>query len=947
VGIFNYNPALRILDANDNPIRGATRIIFQNEGVEFAVNYADPDLINTQPAESTSDEQGYFPVSYLKDGLYRVEIRAPRTKELLFEASDISIYSGFNSQLPQVFETLQDLLDDQLLSTESQGAQLGIGTESLILVKSTGHQFRPLAAPETGQLVTEGGLQLVEAGVKYTTRARFIEAVSRGEPFSPGTSVTAGGAVFVFADDGNTDLVGLTGWKVVASDETVDAVASMKVKTDLITLSQPVNLDTMTGGGGSNIFDSVANGLAGTSDGETFTVVIAPGRQFYRNDLGVATFLGWIGDLLFDTATDVMASTETFPEGSFLGTKSGNYTYLVRPATATDHHISTAGGVKLDVIPTSGAVHVQAFGAIGDGVTDDTSAIQAAIDAGVSTVTPVGKVVFNGCCTYLVTDELVVSDTLHIDGCGARIETTMSNASKALLKVGQNAAKTYRHLIENLTLSSSTTTVSDGLKMANAGLSTLRRIYVTGFKRQLVLDGGAFDPFIGWLTVDDCYFQGGEYGIYGVGVPVNVTSIRACRFLQHTKHAIRFSDITTLTIEGNDFSFCEEGAARIASAGAVRVVGNYTEACGTGIEGNLTALFTFDDSHDIVVTGTNHFSGAFGSWRDRLHVRFGIACYSCRDVLIESNSFSYFQENPVFFDAQTGRNCRVAHNTYSTNFANPLGFPVQDLSGRVLLDDVDAEPLVARDYDRFENFVRSPREIANYWTTGAQVLAQRNFVPNAPPGDTRQLADRITLQSGGTDKSLSHTTADVTGDANKTFAIRFWLKLESVVTTAPVSGFASLELRIFDGATQLKAQHINLAQQWTFFETEFTDTNTTAHPLTIVFRPSDSVYMEFAYALTGVQLSDREAPYVYPKYSSVTHYSRESDGHSIATFPKMSVKDATVLSEDIGSGAPASGDWERGDKVWNAAPSAGSHIGWVCVTAGTPGAWKPFGGIDV
>ena len=43
---------------------------------------------------------------------------------------------------------------------------------------------------------------------------------------------------------------------------------------------------------------------------------------------------------------------------------------------------------------------------------------------------------------------------------------------------------------------------------------------------------------------------------------------------------------------------------------------------------------------------------------------------------------------------------------------------------------------------------------------------------------------------------------------------------------------------------------------------------------------------------------------------------------------------------------PSGGDWRVGDKVWNSAPSAEGHIGWVCVESGSPGTWKGFGRIS-
>jgi len=48
----------------------------------------------------------------------------------------------------------------------------------------------------------------------------------------------------------------------------------------------------------------------------------------------------------------------------------------------------------------------------------------------------------------------------------------------------------------------------------------------------------------------------------------------------------------------------------------------------------------------------------------------------------------------------------------------------------------------------------------------------------------------------------------------------------------------------------------------------------------------------------------------------------------------------------LDSAAPTTGTWAVGDIVYNDTPTAGGTIGWVCVTAGTPGTWKTFGAIS-
>lgn len=49
--------------------------------------------------------------------------------------------------------------------------------------------------------------------------------------------------------------------------------------------------------------------------------------------------------------------------------------------------------------------------------------------------------------------------------------------------------------------------------------------------------------------------------------------------------------------------------------------------------------------------------------------------------------------------------------------------------------------------------------------------------------------------------------------------------------------------------------------------------------------------------------------------------------------------------EMYGSAPPTTGTWNTGDMVWNTSPAAGGYIGWVCVAGGTPGTWKGFGAI--
>lgn len=56
--------------------------------------------------------------------------------------------------------------------------------------------------------------------------------------------------------------------------------------------------------------------------------------------------------------------------------------------------------------------------------------------------------------------------------------------------------------------------------------------------------------------------------------------------------------------------------------------------------------------------------------------------------------------------------------------------------------------------------------------------------------------------------------------------------------------------------------------------------------------------------------------------------------------------DEIIPGVNLGTTPPTSGTWTKGRVVLNSSPDAGEPFGWICVTAGTPGTWVPFGRIE-
>lgn len=146
---------------------------------------------------------------------------------------------------------------------------------------------------------------------------------------------------------------------------------------------------------GATLYDSTASGLSGTSDGDVFLVQTNPGVQVYRNDSGSATALGWLGEVVFDDVPALLADTGSYPAGTIIRTRREGFSYEVAASGATDHLLTTGGGVKLYVQPTPMGLDIRQLGAVPNAdVTvidnDITAIMQAAIDSPYPVWVPAG-----------------------------------------------------------------------------------------------------------------------------------------------------------------------------------------------------------------------------------------------------------------------------------------------------------------------------------------------------------------------------------------------------------------------------------------------------------------------------------------------------------------------------------------------------------------------------
>jgi len=88
-----------------------------------------------------------------------------------------------------------------------------------------------------------------------------------------------------------------------------------------------------------------------------------------------------------------------------------------------------------------------------------------------------------------------------------------------------------------------------------------------------------------------------------------------------------------------------------------------------------------------------------------------------------------------------------------------------------------------------------------------------------------------------------------------------------------------------------------------------------------------------------------KSQYIYDTQASTTGGSYVGHRHfQDGTFDVVDI--VGTSRRYFAASAPATGTYAVGDIVWNNTPVASGTIGFVCVTAGTPGTWKTFGAIS-
>ena len=576
-----------------------------------------------------------------------------------------------------------------------------------------------------------------------------------------------------------------------------------------------------------------------------------------------------------------------------------------------------AGGVPYPVCEKlAQTVSVQDFGAVGDGVTDDTAAIQAAINASQNVIIPPG--------TYRFSATITAPSNRHIVGYGAPV-----------LKVTDSASTSFSMFL------------TDALNV------TLENLIFDG--NQSVRQTGA--------AVGGVFFFGGAQNCKAIRCTVRDAGIRP----------LNTPSPTTGSGSGNGFTIsCENSDPRDTSYNVIdncRVedangqlsfgIRVFTDWL-SGQNGNTKFVLNNVIKNNVIIGTTWNAIEIAGPGTKYNEIIGNSSVNSLGNTGIEAdkgasyNSFvANFVTDPIWNNGGNTGVCfrdqgtllpgsikvYAVGNTWHGNVARAAAKPTSSTLIGFLADY--SQKCTANGFSIDLNFAGATT------SDGIRALqvfeADRIIISNTIANVFSDVvsADGITINENASNISLIGNDISISGA----------LASGVVRVTAAISGFRVIgnALRGGQSGLQLIATNISITRA-VISANEFIDQSFA--PINILNSGTNisGVVSNNVFDTSGTFAFRLSEP---PEFTTFGNKSNKPLMSAVFRGTNMANSITGSTNAANGGGAvmwgtaiPTTETWVRGDVIYNQTPSASDFVGWVCVASGTPGTWKTFGAIS-
>ena len=552
-------------------------------------------------------------------------------------------------------------------------------------------------------------------------------------------------------------------------------------------------------------------------------------------------------------------------------------------------------------------INVKDYGAVGDGVADDTAAIQAALDylatlgdGGV--MTPFrrsGGTLFFPNGTYKTTAAIVpLPGVYKLVGTGrfkqySQIFDAQPDCLPTIMPVHTDRAallidagsSEVSICIEDLNFA----TLETG-DMPTAGIAwkvgtefntdyTFNRVAVNGFTSAFDVYNAGGATGIGLVTVTNCTIT------RNTNIWRNLDSqiVNILRFVgnqagQNTNGMTLLGN--DIIIEKNNFESNDNTIHMSGTYTGLRIANNYFEANG----GDYLINLIFNNGAVV----ENNFNSGSTTTDD-------LILFKCANIYVNENSMK------VHSDASF--NVMSTDNTFS---------PTSYVTAAKAMG-------VALYYNKSMDKSNSRADV---------VISDANSTPTAPfIGIEGSVGTAYTTSGAGT---ITYTVSGLSISANRWIAVNVLISYFDEAAIRPTFNFKPNSTTDIDGGYH----------SWQF--SEYNEGRPQLERQTILY--SFLTYTTISLSSIRFEMSPfgaNPAAGLNCVYSNPFMYNLSStlpgqDGGNHQPF---------IAAEQIyfADNLPAAGTWKLGDKFYNRNPLATEYLGWTCVSAGTPGTWKGFG----
>lgn len=588
-------------------------------------------------------------------------------------------------------------------------------------------------------------------------------------------------------------------------------------------------------------------------------------------------------------------------------------------------------GVPVRVVqPASGPVSVKAFGAVGDGVTDDTVALQRAITATQDRVW--GLYFPSG--TYAISQPLVVSKQVAFKGDGkpfSKIKVVSAGPIFSIISLPYGSTG-----VTNLTNRASL----EGIQLDGSGKAGYGVIGVTNHMnfRDLWVRGttvAGMDISYGWCNaweeVEISYNTGDGLRLNTLGQS-NAIKLSACRFFQNGGWGvIAVSSFNITLTNGTTIEFNGKGGIWAAAIRALNVDGCYFEK--NGATGQYFDTPGITIHADIIINGSvpnmdgpNSLSGAFAT-----------------SANISNNLVG--QEGERYFIYATGAETLTVEGNSLDKLDGVLGSTLVGCYGAVS----SVAPA--------NGFFRTFRIGRNQGWDDSRIVGMAPMTAGLAtynetaqrPHSVRHLRTDYAQNVNLAETDLSKWALVVGSDGG------IWRRSGVVFDQDPHAPVWEIDAT---GSSHIFGFSLDMADYPQNFGKLFAFSAMTKNAFS-----GDGGGWLYANSLatTASFVNNQDwvmqaGVFVWPETGTKNFAFRKMGAPGSAQICKPVLaevgSDWSGLMADIGrqvvfSGAeaPTAGTWNRGDRVVKSIPVVGQPKGWVCTTSGTPGIWVSEGNL--